>query len=84
MKRRQILLDEESDRILEQLAQFHSGDRSQAVREALKMHKTMEGMLEELEELHADELKRQKERSEKEFREGRVVTLEEMKRRHRL
>jgi hypothetical protein len=44
----------------------------------------MEGMLEELEELHADELKRQKERSEKEFREGRVVTLEEMKRRHRL
>jgi hypothetical protein len=84
MKRRQILLDEESDRILEQLAQFHSGDRSQAVREALKMHKTMEAMLAELEELHADELKRQRECSEREFSEGKVVTLEEIKRRQRL
>ena len=45
MKPRQILLDEESDRILEQLAQFHSGDRSEAIREALKMHKTMEACL---------------------------------------
>lgn len=52
--------------------------------EALKMHLAVEGMLDELEELHADELKRQKERSEREFREGKVVTLEEMKRRNRL
>jgi hypothetical protein len=84
MKRRQILLDDKSDRILDRLAQFHSGGRSRAIREALKMHETMEGMLSELEALHADELKRQKERSESEFREGKVVTLEEMKRRHRM
>jgi predicted transcriptional regulator len=84
MKRRQILLDDETDRILDQLAQLHSGDRSRAIREALKMHRTMEGMLDELEALYADELKRQKERSEREFREGNVVTLEEMKRRYRL
>jgi hypothetical protein len=84
MKRRQILLDEESDRILAELAEFHSGDRSRAVREVLKAHKSMDGMLDQFEELHADELKRQKVRSEKEFREGKVVTLEEMKRRHRL
>ena len=84
MKRRQILLDEESDRILAKLAVYHSGDRSLAVREVLKAHNGMEGMLDQFEELHADELKKQKLRSEKEFREGKVVSLEEMKRRHRL
>ncbi|HVP48773.1 MAG TPA: hypothetical protein VMT32_19395 [Bryobacteraceae bacterium] len=84
MKRRQILLDDESDRILEKLAQFHSGDRSRAIREALKMHKTMEGMLDELERTHAAELRRQKNRSEKSFRDGTAVPWDEVKRRCKL
>jgi hypothetical protein len=84
MKRRQILLDEESDRILEQLAQFHSGDRSQAIRATLKMHKTMQAMLDDLERTHAAELRHQKDRSEKSFRDGTAVPWDEVKRRCKL
>ena len=77
------MLDAESDRILDELARVHSGDRSLAVREALKQHEVVAGMIDALEQWQADELKKQKERSEKEFREGKVVSLEEIKRRHR-
>jgi hypothetical protein len=84
MKRRQILLDEESDRILEEIAQFHSGDRSLAVREVLKMYKNTESALDELERANASELRRQKLQSEKSFREGTAVPWEQVKRHNTL
>ena len=84
MKRRQILLDEESDRILDGMAQVHSGNRSLAVREALKTHKTVESMLQEMERAHDSELRHQKVRSEKSFRNGTAVPWEQVKKRNRL
>jgi len=64
MKRRQILLDEESHRILAELAESHAGDRSRAVRAVFRAHKTMESTLDELERAYAPELLRQKLRKE--------------------
>ena len=84
MKRRQILLDEESDRILAELAEFHSGDRSLAVREVLRTHKTVESMLDDIERAQAPELLRQKLQSEKSFQGGTAVPLEQIKRRIKL
>jgi hypothetical protein len=84
MKRRQILLDEESDRILAELAESHSGDRSRAVRAILRAHKTTESTIDELERAYAPELLRQKLRSEKSFREGTAVPWEQVKRHNKL
>lgn len=84
MKRRQILLDKQSDRILDEMAQVHSGNRSLAIREALKTHETVESMLEEIERIYGAELRRQKSRSERSFRLGTAVPWEQVKRRNRL
>jgi hypothetical protein len=84
MKRRQILLDDKSDRILEEMAQFHSGNRSRVIREALKTHKTVDAILLEMERACAVELREQKSRSERSFREGTAVPWEQVKRRNRL
>ena len=84
MTRRQVLLDSESDRILSGLARRHGGNRSLALREALKVQEVMEDWLDQIETAHARVLREQKERSEKGFREGRFTTWEEVKRRLRL
>jgi len=84
MKRRQILLDAESDRILDGMAQVHSGNRSLAVREALKTHEAVESMLREMEQVHGEELRSQKARSERSFRNGTAVPWEQVKKRNRL
>lgn len=84
MKRRQILLDEESDRVLAELAESHSGDRSLAVREILRAHKASESTLDDLERAHAPELLRQKLQSEKSFREGTAIPWDPIKRRNKL
>lgn len=84
MRRRQILLDEESDRILKSMAAPYAGNKSLAVREALKMHNTLDALLDEIERSHAPELRRQKERSEQGFRQGKSTSWDEVKRRNRL
>ena len=84
MRRRQILLDEASDRILTGLAKPLGGNKSRAVREALKVHNAMEGWLDQIEQANSTALRQQKERSEKGFREGRFTPWEEVKRRLRL
>jgi len=48
VRRRQILLDEQSDRILKSLATHHEGNRSLAIREILKGHDRMEALLRNL------------------------------------
>jgi hypothetical protein len=80
MKKLQIVLDEPTDAILSSLAESHAGNKSAAVREVLRMHEALEGLLDELENRHAGELRRQKERSEKGFRQARFTTWEEVKR----
>jgi hypothetical protein len=84
MKRRQILLDDQSDRILDGMAQLHSGNRSLAIREVLKMHETVESMLKEIERHHSAELRRQKVRSERSFRNGTAVPWEQVRKHNRL
>jgi len=84
MKKLQILLDEPTSAILASLAESHAGDKSRAVREVLQMHETLDALLDELEGPHAAELRRQKERSEKGFREGKFTNWEDVKRKARL
>jgi len=76
MEKLEILLDEESGRVLDSLAEQHSGDRNEAIRDALRMHGTLEGLLDQVEEIHAAELLAQRERSESGFREGRFTSWE--------
>jgi hypothetical protein len=55
-----------------------------AFRALIDSHRVTEAELDQLEALHFDELKQQKERSEQGFREGKFVTWEEVKRRNSL
>ena len=80
MIKREIKLDEETNRILDSLATEHDGDISLVVSELLHTHALSESDLDAIEEAHAQELKRQKERSERQFQEGKVVPWTELKR----
>ena len=84
MIRRQIDLDDESDRILSGLAEEYQGDVGQALADLLQAHKSVEAFVEECEEAQRDSLLAQKERSELGFREGRSTTWDEVKRRNDL
>jgi hypothetical protein len=84
MVRRQIDLDEESDRILSGLAQDYEGDLSKALADLLQAHQSVEAFVEECEEAHRDSLIEQKEHGERGFREGRFTTWDEVKRTNNL
>ena len=60
MIRRQIDLDEESDRILSGLAQAYEGDAGKALADLLHSHEGVEALVEEREEAHRDSLLAQK------------------------
>jgi len=77
-------LDDQSDRILDGMAELHSGNRSLAIREALKTHESVESILREMERTHADELRRQKVQSERSFRNGTAIPWEQVKKRNKL
>ena len=80
MVKREIELDDESNQLLDSLAADHGGDASLVVRELLWMHSLSDSELDAIEECHQQELKLQKERSEREFQEGKVVSWPELKR----
>lgn len=84
MKKREILLDDESDRLLDSLAEEHSGDCNAAIRDVLRMRGTLEVLLDDLEESRSAELLDQRERSERGFREGRFTELDTVKKKLRL
>lgn len=84
MKKLEILLDEDSSRMLDSLADQYSGDRSEAIRVVLWMHGTLEGLLDEVEEIHAAELFAQRERSERGFQEGRFTEWETLQKKLQL
>ena len=81
MVRRQIDLDDESDRILSGLAEEYHGDLGRALADLLSAHQNIEVFVEECEEANRDFLVAQKERG---FRESRFTTWDEVKRRHDL
>jgi hypothetical protein len=82
MVQRQIILDEKTDRILSELAESYEGNASEAIAGLLLARGDHESLLEQSEALHHDSILAQLERSEQDFREGRIITLEEIKRRH--
>ena len=84
MVRRQIDLDEESDRILSGLAEEYQGDLGRALADLLRTHKSVEAFVEGCEEAHRDLLLAQKQRAERGFREGRFTTWDEVKSRNDL
>ena len=84
MVSRQIELDEESDRILSELAEDYQGNFGKALADLLRAHESVETFVDECEEAQGDSLLAQKERAERGFREGRFTPWDEVKRRHNL
>ncbi len=78
MKRVQVLLDEPSARILKSVAGPFQGNKSLAIREVLKAHRTVESLLGRIERFHRADLRKQKQRSEDGFRHGSFTTWEEV------
>ncbi|MDQ2899259.1 MAG: hypothetical protein M3Y07_05590 [Acidobacteriota bacterium] len=79
MKTREIVLDEESDQLLESLAAEYAGDVNSAIRDLLSMPNALESDLDGVEERNSEELHRQKERSERDFLEGNIVNWSDLK-----
>ena len=84
MVTRQIELDDDTDRILTELARDYEGNLGDALADLVHAHESLEAFAAESEDEHRDLLLTQVERSEREFREGRVVSWEEVKRRNGL
>ena len=81
---RQIEFDEDTDRILAELAQEYGGDLGKALADLVRSHESLESFLEQCEETQGTSLAAQKERSEQGFHEGRVISWDEVKRRNAL
>jgi len=80
---RQIEFDEETDRLLADLAQEYGGDLGKALADLVRSHENLESFLDQCENAQSS-LRTQKEQSEQDFREGRVITWDEVKRRNGL
>jgi hypothetical protein len=78
---REIHLDTEADRILASISEFYGGDADQALSELLKTRESLGEMLSEIEVANHDELVRQRDRSERQFKSGDIVVWDEVKRR---
>ena len=62
----------------------HLFSLASTIRVLIDSHRITDAELDRLEALHFEELKQQKNRSEQEFRKGKFVTWEEVKRRNGL
>lgn len=80
-KRRQFVLDERTNELLEELAADRAGNLSYVVREAIQLYAEMDSRLDQIEQ--DPEFLRMMERSEDDIRAGRLVTHAEAKRRSR-
>jgi predicted transcriptional regulator len=80
-KRRQFVLDERTNELLEELAADRAGNLSFVVREAIQLYAEMDSRLDQIEQ--DPEFQRMMERSEDDIRAGRLVSHEEVKRRIR-
>jgi hypothetical protein len=81
MKRVELLIDDETDELLNSLAETHNCDKAEVLQEIIRANSLTEAELEEIEAANAASFAEQVERSERGFREGRFTTLEEVKRR---
>ena len=84
MVRREIEIDEETDRILTELASEYKGDLSLALSELIHAHEGLERFAERSEAAHEGALRSLRARAEADFREGRTVAWEDVKATNRL
>jgi hypothetical protein len=76
---RQIEIDDDTDRILGELARAYEGDLGKALTDLVHAHDSVECFLDEIEVIHSSSLSAQVERAERGFREGRFTTWEKVK-----
>ena len=79
MVRREIEIDEDTDRILTDLASEYKGDLSLALADLVHAREGLEELAERSEAMHENPLRTLRDRSEADFREGRTVTWEDVK-----
>src|SRR5258708_183957 len=84
MVRREILLDEETDRMLAAIAESYAGDVNKALGDLVRTNEGLEALAAQSEELCRDSLLRQRDRAEGDFREGRSTPWDEVKRQNGL
>jgi hypothetical protein len=84
MVRRAIEIDEDTDRLLGELASQYDGDLSLAVSELVQAYKGIEGLADRSEEAVEDALHVLRDKAEADFREGRTLTWEQVKARNGL
>jgi len=77
--RRQFVLDEHSERLLDQLAASRAGNRSFVVREAIALYASLEDRLNEIESQPG--FQRQMRKSGEDIQAGRVLTHTQLKKR---
>jgi hypothetical protein len=76
---RQVRLSPEAEPILDSVAASFGGDEGLALSELLIAHESIESFLDEMEGANAEELLRQRDRSAREFQDGRTVSWQEIK-----
>jgi hypothetical protein len=84
MARHEIEFDEETDRMLVDLATEYGGDFSKALADLIHVHRSFETLADLSEGAQAESLHAQVERAEVGFREGRFTAWHEVKRRNEL
>jgi DNA-binding phage protein len=84
MVRREIEIDEDTNRLLTELASEYKGDLSQALADLVHAREGLEEFAERSEAAHENTLQAIRDKSEADFREGRTVPWEEVKARNGL
>jgi len=79
MVRREIEIDEDTDRILTQLASEYEGNLSLALAELVRAREGLEDFASHSEEVRESALRTLRDRSEADFREGRTTTWNDVK-----
>lgn len=84
MVHREIEIDDDTDRILSELAADYQGDLSSALSDLVHARKGLEEFADVSESAHQSVLRGMLDRAEADFREGRTVSWEDVKSRHNL
>jgi hypothetical protein len=84
MVRREIEIDEATDRLLCELASDYGGNLSLALCDLLHARDSLHYVAERTEAIYGEELRSLRDRSEEDFREGRVLAWEDVKSRNGL
>jgi|HubBroStandDraft_6_1064221.scaffolds.fasta_scaffold1901843_1 hypothetical protein len=84
MVRREIEIDEDTDRVLTELASEYKGDLSLALADLVHAYEGMEEFAERSEVAQADAVRVLRDKSQADFRSGRTVTWEDVKARNGL